>query len=269
MKNNKFLYLVIILTVLFLCFPNNMQMTSATFSNNINHELNGEIIIKYSAPDMDWKNATEHQKQILTKIGWEIENDIPVLYRKTSDILRNNNHNHNSLNTPTIHHEKHGMKISVNNKIQQSFDGKFHVDEKHSQVFIEIDGFNNKVQVQKNSEGIFQAIIELNLSEIIDSMSYASYNVGAVPLFSPPPHGTYKYQVGDQVHCNRFNGPYTDHYHYAKTHPQAYINFYMSDCEHGVAAFICNSYGNDPCNRDKQLAYCSLMIYHITRYHLH
>ncbi|WP_042476707.1 hypothetical protein [Bacillus ndiopicus] len=156
MRQNKLLYLGIVLSVLLLNFSTNIRIASADFSNNINYESNGEIIIKYSAPDMDWTNATEQQKYILTKIGWEIENDIPVLYRKTSDILKNNDHNPSLMNIQNAHHEEQGMVLSVNNKVQRSFDGTFYVDEKYDEAYIEINGFNHKINAKKILTGYFK-----------------------------------------------------------------------------------------------------------------
>lgn len=81
------------------------------------------------------------------------------------------------------------------------------------------------------------------------------------------PYGD-KYYPGDWVHCNRFNGPFSDGVHYAKTNPKAYTNFISSDCDIALAnSTVC--WGWDYCNQSGPAAGCSIEIGHSTKYHKH
>lgn len=74
-----------------------------------------------------------------------------------------------------------------------------------------------------------------------------------------------KYEVGDWVHCNRFNGPLTDCVHYdKKTHlALALRNFYGSDCEAVVLGYgPCTQLLHKYCNQIGPAGGCS----HYTKY---
>ncbi|MDY7042962.1 hypothetical protein RVS70_01945 [Virgibacillus sp. M23] len=52
--------------------------------SEVNSSEKGEIIIKYTAPNMDYSKATPEQKKILKEIGWKKENGVFVQYRNVS-----------------------------------------------------------------------------------------------------------------------------------------------------------------------------------------
>lgn len=87
-------------------------------------------------------------------------------------------------------------------------------------------------KVNQNSKKI---LIEENLFELLELMDEKEnkyLNISPASRdFNPPPYGT-KYEIGDHVHCNRFNGPHSDQIHYSKTkNPvKTMINFNGSDC---------------------------------------
>lgn len=104
--------------------------------------------------------------------------------------------------------------------------------------------------------------IEINLRELFEEMdsnednstpSNELFSLMSVsnPIYSPPPHGSKKYRVGDKVHCNRFNGLKTDHRHYNKLTGQGYINFWKSDCHIAIGYGYCTLV-NDKCNTSKK-----------------
>lgn len=73
-----------------------------------------------------------------------------------------------------------------------------------------------------------------------------------------------KYEPGDWVHCNRFNGPNSDcvHYNWRGLNPaevaNALKNFQGSDCQVALlSGSNCTSIGSCQCNTDEEAAYCS------------
>lgn len=76
-----------------------------------------------------------------------------------------------------------------------------------------------------------------------------------------------KYKTGDWVHCNRFNGPFTDHVHYnyrtgsAAEKAKAAKNGYFSDCYSSLFFRLagCTSLGSCVCNNPTP-GYCSTFL---------
>lgn len=103
-----------------------------------------------------------------------------------------------------------------------------------------VDEHSPKILIEEDLFDLFDLMDEKN-EEYLASLSEDLDFVG-------PPYGT-KYSVGDQVHCNRFNGPHTDDIHYSKlAHPiKAATNFNGSDCDVSLqqVTFCRNS---DKCN---------------------
>lgn len=99
----------------------------------------------------------------------------------------------------------------------------------------QIATFSDNIQSKSDTA----IVVELNFGDLMDLMDKkeaAMYQEmrGSGQDFYPPDHGTKKYAPGDTVHCNRFNGPATDHYHYSKTSPKAIVNFAGSDCDYSL-----------------------------------
>ena len=99
----------------------------------------------------------------------------------------------------------------------------------------QIATFSDNIQAKSDTA----IVVELNFGDLMDLMDkkeaemYQEMRSGEQDFY-PPAHGTKKYSAGDTVHCNRFNGPATDHYHYSKTSPKAIVNFAGSDCDYSL-----------------------------------
>lgn len=235
----------------------------------------GEIILKYTAPDVDWESTTEEQKETLKEIGWEIEDGLLVQYRSVPEEIKNATNKGYLLPYEEVenNHIEHGVNIYededleediliINGKETEIKDGYFEVEGNPETIEVEIDE-NTKQTVQKDKDGKYRVILEQNLTQMIEEMDDHAEHAGS--MVQPMNYGK-TYKPGDWVHCNRFNGPYTDDRHLKKTHPQAIINFYHSDCDYGALRY-CKSHKN--CNQKYRAAYCSYKQGHSTKYHRH
>lgn len=149
-------------------------------------------------------------------------------------------------------------------------EGDFHTIEEDSEV-LTANSLQDHSDIEYIHLGELFDSME-NLDNLTSSNPQGDYTLTSVhqPIFSPPAHGTKVYSFGDMVHCNRFNGPNTDHRHYAKTHPRAYINFYGSDCATAVIDSVCSALSDD-CNTSATYhrGWCSRQIGHNINYHPH
>lgn len=49
---------------------------------------------------------------------------------------------------------------------------------------------------------------------------------------------------GEHIHCDRLNGPTSNHFYYKQWHPQAWVNFLGSDCDIAIVNYYgCGSFG--------------------------
>lgn len=164
-------------------------------------------------------------------------------------------------------HNDEDDTIIVNGKKTEINDGRFDVEENPETIEVESDE-NNKETIKKDENGEYQVILEQNLNEIIGDMEdheeHNDMDNNTPPIQTFAYGQTYK--TGDWVHCNRFNGPKSNHKHLEKWKPQAIINFYHSDCDYGALRY-CKSHKN--CNQKYRAAYCSYKQGHSTKYHKH
>ncbi|WP_353097320.1 hypothetical protein [Tissierella praeacuta] len=119
---------------------------------------------------------------------------------------------------------------------------------------LEINAFSSVRNIKKQNYDL-ALVIEEDIFELLDHMDeqeeemykeMASMSVD----FESPGHGT-PYKVGDQVHCNRFNGPRTDDVHYSKAKDPAKTlrNFEYSDCATCLGSGISFCRKSDKCNQ--------------------
>ncbi|WP_026701717.1 hypothetical protein [Salibacterium aidingense] len=218
----------------------------------------GELILKYTAEDMDWDSATKKQKRILKEQGWELENGVPVLTRSVSEHLEKAE-------------QEYGMKIEnydqnngdqgtlqVNGEEKTIHNGTFDVESNDETIEVKIGEEEKEVKKQEN--GSYEVIVKKSASQMFENMDSKHEDMIGTLAYGET------YSDGDWVHCNRFNGPQSNDKHLRKTNPQAYINFVLSDCDMG-ALFNCITHNT--CNQEEMAAYCSLQIGHETLYHKH
>ncbi|KXZ16562.1 hypothetical protein P4T89_09080 [Bacillus nakamurai] len=243
----------------------------------------GEIILKYTAPDVDLSIATEEQLKTLKKIGWKMEDGELVQYRSISEEIDtainegylSSYEDAEKMGLLAMDEEDEENKdtLLVDGKETEIKDGQFEVIGSPESVEIRYDE-NTTKNVKKSEDGKYRLVIEQDLGEVIDEMDEHSHDSdmeGMTHLSTQSSTiGTLgygdKYKPGDWVHCNRFNGPHTDDRHLQKWHPQAIINFYHSDCDYGALRY-CKSHKN--CNQKYRAAYCSWKLGHSTKYHRH
>lgn len=240
----------------------------------------GKIIIKYTAPETDWDSATPEEKETLKEIGWELEDGVLVQYRSVPEEIeeaikdgyllpQDEEIEYQKHSTFEMHdgHNDEDDTIIVNGKKTEINDGRFDVEENPETIEVESDE-NNKETIKKDENGEYQVILEQNLNEIIGDMEdheeHNDMDNNTPPIQTFAYGQTYK--TGDWVHCNRFNGPKSNHKHLEKWKPQAIINFYHSDCDYGALRY-CKSHKN--CNQKYRAAYCSYKQGHSTKYHKH
>lgn len=248
-------------------------------SEQSQHEK-GEIILKYTAPDVDLSIATEEQLKTLKEIGWKMEGGELVQYRSIPeeiDTAINEGYlpsyeEAEKMGSLAEEDEENKDTLLVDGKETEIKDGQFEVKGSPESVEIQYDE-NTTKNVKKSEDGKYRLVIEQDLGEVIDEMDEHSHDgdmEGMNHLSTQSSIGVLGYgdvyKPGDWVHCNRFNGPYTDDRHLQKWHPQAIINFYHSDCDYGALRY-CKSHSN--CNQKYRAAYCSWKLGHSTKYHRH
>lgn len=85
---------------------------------------------------------------------------------------------------------------------------------------------------KKNSESYL-------MDDALFVLSYRSYSGKS---YYGQHSGNYVHK-GTHVHCNRFNGPYSDHRYWSKKHPEAWLDFIGSDCDWHALKYGCESIG--------------------------
>lgn len=156
-------------------------------------------------------------------------------------------------------------KLWVNgNEATINTDGSFEVPQDVDTITIKYTADGEEQIISKNEEGDFEVVNAVNLESLMDRMD----TIASETTVSARKGYGDKYYPGDWVHCNRFNGPFSDGVHYAKTNPKAYTNFISSDCDIALAnSTVC--WGWDYCNQSGPAAGCSIEIGHSTKYHKH
>lgn len=78
----------------------------------------------------------------------------------------------------------------------------------------------------------------------------SSVRLGTMFIAVPSSGGGYSGQnngdrvkTGAHVHCNRFNGPNSDHRYWKKTDPRSWTDFYRSDCYYHWSKYGCSDLG--------------------------
>lgn len=159
-----------------------------------------------------------------------------------------------------------GEVTSINN------DGTFFVNPEKDFIDVALEKDGDSQRVYKSESGKFEVTQVVNLESLMDRMDMADamqkrFKSANVSMLRAGHKGYYdKYNVGDWVHCNRFNGPATDDVHYPKTHWRAYVNFVQSDCDIALANST-KCWGWSYCNQSGPAGGCSIIIGRSSRYH--
>lgn len=191
-------------------------------------------VISYQEMKIENSNIDNEFKDILNSNGWNISGK--TIYRSSK--------------------VKYG-KILINNKIHKINNGLIkNLDLKNIDTISDLDR-NIYGIIEKKGNGYY---IKFNL----DINKLLSIENDSINTFA---YGQ-KYFPGDWVHCNRFNGIYTDGIHYKKTNPNSYKNFIGSDCDISLANST-KCWGHSYCNQSGPPAGCSKIIGHQTTYHNH
>lgn len=86
---------------------------------------------------------------------------------------------------------------------------------------------NGKIQIDNNGNASIVNLVDFD--EILASMD--EMNDSTEDLLKIGPKEGHVVKAGTPVHCNRFNGPHSNHRYYGRsTNGQAYVNWYKSDC---------------------------------------
>lgn len=150
-------------------------------------------------------------------------------------------------------------------------DGEFSISEKSEELNINFKAngqeLNTNVKISK----------DLNNIDIIKTIDFADFMKDMNPDEVEGTVGTMseigeKQYPGDYVHCNRFNGIYSDNVYYAHDSVKGLRNFIFSDCDYALFAYDCEKdYTSNTNCRGLQAAYnytnCSKALGHTQRYH--
>lgn len=137
----------------------------------------------------------------------------------------------------------------------------------HSTHFSKMDTLNNPLLItafnmKDNPEIVFSDDAVNVLKTMQEKADEYNKNVELFNRVETKPYGS-KYYEGDDVHCNRFNGPQSDSVHYNWRDifqlDKALKNFRGSDCQVALSAGSnCPSMGEEPfCNSQYKAAWCS------------
>ncbi|RAS76665.1 hypothetical protein [Priestia endophytica] len=194
---------------------------------------------------------TDSQKDEIEESGWNVQGNTIFLVRKLAN-----------------------ETIIVNDQeVQTDDNGKFEVDENLSQIKVKLPQ-GNETTVSKDANGEFKFTEAVDWNSFNEQMDFVESqesqdNQQDSDTFTTMAYGK-KYVKGDWVHCNRFNGPSSDGYHYPKTNWRAYRNFVGSDCDWALAIRCVKDYtSNTWCNGSGGAAACSGKIGHSKKYHKH
>ncbi|MFL0475574.1 hypothetical protein ACH0CI_26695 [Priestia sp. 179-F W1.4 NHS] len=194
---------------------------------------------------------TNSQTEEIEESGWNVQGDKLFLVRTLAN-----------------------QTIIVNDqKVQTDANGKFEVDENLNQIRVKLPEGNETI-VNKNSNGEFKFTEAVDWNSFNEQMDFAESQQSAddqqeSATFTTMAYGK-KYKKGDWVHCNRFNGTFTDGYHYPKTNWRALRNFTNSDCDKALAIRCVKDYTSETwCNGTGGAAACSGKLGHSKKYHTH
>ncbi|MED3729537.1 hypothetical protein [Priestia filamentosa] len=197
---------------------------------------------------------TESQKEEIEESGWNVQGNTLFLVK-------------------TLANET----IFVNGqKVQTDENGKFEVDENLNEIKVKLPE-GDETTVTKNSNGEFKFTQAVDWDSFNDQMDFAESQQAPEDEDTEQDSATFttmvygkKYKTGDWVHCNRFNGPSTDGYHYPKTNWRAIRNFSGSDCDKAFALRCLKDYTSETwCNGTGGAAACSGKLGHSKKYHKH
>lgn len=150
-------------------------------------------------------------------------------------------------------------------------DGEFSITEETEELDIE---FNANGQTLNTTVKINNDLNEIDIIKTLDFNDFISdMNPEEIEnTISPMSEVGEKQYPGDYVHCNRFNGIFSDNVYWPSYHPQAIKNFVSSDCDLAFTAYACwNDFTSDTNCRGLQAAYnytnCSKALGHTQRFH--
>ncbi len=138
------------------------------------------------------------------------------------------------------------VELKINGKKVNIVNGQFQVTlsflPKKSILRYQVKDINtpaNKGKASVDNDGNAKIVNLVDFDEILTSMDEMNDDSTDSLLRSTPKEGRIV-KAGTPVHCNRFNGPHSNHRYYGRTtNGQAYVNWYKSDCFDKWHAYGC------------------------------
>lgn len=164
--------------------------------------------------------------------------------------------------------------LTINGKeVDVASDGTFAIseDDKYLDIQFKANGQEISTKLEKNDSQNIDMVKTIDFKDFIKAMDGEMANPESGDISIQSEVGQ-KHYPGDRVHCNRFNGEYTDHIYYNHWDPRAWRNFIGSDCDWAFLSYDCeNDYTSNTKCRGLQSAYnyrnCSWALGHSNRYH--
>ncbi|MED3622651.1 hypothetical protein [Neobacillus thermocopriae] len=166
--------------------------------------------------------------------------------------------------------------LTVNGKeVDLATNGTFAITEKAKLLDIQFKAngqeIHTKIENTKDKPQNIDLVKTIDFKDFIQAMDGEMVNSESGDISIQSEVGQRHYP-GDRVHCNRFNGRYTDHVYYNHWDPRAWKNFISSDCDWAFFSYDCeNDYTSDTKCRGLQSAYnyrnCSWALGHSNKYH--
>jgi hypothetical protein len=213
MNNNLKKLLITVISIAQLSF-----ISTSVFADSSSKVIHGKASIDMRVDLNKMEPMTDKEKQALINIGWVFNKDYATLK----------------------HNLKKG-KIKVNTKeVTTDENGNFTAEVSSSKAndIVNIEVYGNKQNLTKNNNSIYVANTVIDWESFATSMDSQKKtdNSGKGASWTASDGGIC-YSYGEQVTCNRFNGPYGNQEYYSNhTKAQALSNFTQSDCDYAIGS---------------------------------
>jgi len=235
MNIKKFLITTSLITVLMI--PNT-ALASTPLAGVNPTKITGNISFQIIA---NYDNA--NPKEIATLVNMsKLDKNLKVLV--SSD---------NSVNVTRNYPAIQGMVFVNGKEVAVNENGQYSADVSDSLATVEFKT-KGKQQLLQSKKVVTSNAKSLNV-DLVDSISFSSFveSMDKTPVQTNSaistgivPNSRSGGQVdgeavyyGDLVHCNRFNGPNSDHHYWVWYHPTAMIDFANSDCDLDLQRYGC------------------------------
>lgn len=210
----------------------NLALAGVTQTTKITGTVDSQIIASYD--NVDLKDITT-----LVNMG-KLDKNLKVLVSSN-----------NSVNITRIYPAKQGMVFVNGKEVIVNSDGQYSADITDSSAIVEFKinskSLQSKEVVTGNSKSLNVNLVDsIPFSSLIESMDEPSTQTSDAKSAVITPNSTTGGQkdgepvyYGDWVHCNRFNGPNSDHHYWTWIHPTAFIDFSGSDCDWEMFGYGC------------------------------